>query len=181
VHKIRPPPSVLEEERNAGHFGGMNTNATSIDVLTSLIAQQEKTRLARHRIRRSIDRLEKKDSKLRDHEFALQNQIHEHRIRQSSIQLPTSAAPSPKNLDFLRAWSALHSELKKLEPGAALSQNACRLAIRRAVIGIADATVRSQLHRLKSRGFIEKIGGGWRLVSTDETAGAVVTEGYSAS
>lgn len=150
--------------------------APHIDLLASLVEQQERTRLARSSIRRAIEKLQKQDAKLRDHEIGLQNQIHEQRIYRADVPLPTNAAPSPKNLDFLRSWSALHSELTKSGRCNRLSQNSCREVIRRVVHGIPDSTIRSHLHRLKAKGLIENIGGSWQLASESEhdvTAGHI--------
>lgn len=155
--------ALLAVNRNARQIAYMFTHRQNVDLLASLVAQQEKTRLERIQVRRLIDDKQKLASRLRDREIILQNQIHEQRILQNSVPLPTTAPPSSKNIPFLRAWSALQAQLAHLEVGQTLRHGACTAIVRSAVFGIPDSTIRSQLHRLKKRGLIEKIGSDWRL------------------
>lgn len=146
----------------------MSNQPADVNLLASLIAQQDRVCHERHLVQTKIERLQFEVRHLRDHELALQNQIHDVRIRGSHITLPTSALPSPKNLDFIRAWTALQEAMTKSGPDFPLSRSQCVEIIRKTVPGIADATVRSHLHRLRKRGFIEKVGGAWRLAPRHE-------------
>ena len=87
----------------------MSERLASVDLLAALLAQQERVRQERLGVKTKIERLHVEDRKLREHEYELQNQIHDVQIRHAQFVLPTTAQPSPKNLDFLRAWVALQA------------------------------------------------------------------------
>lgn len=142
----------------------MERDFESIGLIEALTAQQERIRGERDLLKKKIEQLARQERELVQQESEIQNRIHDVRARQLTIGLPTTASPSPKNFDFLRAWVALSDVLSAADAGTPVGRRVCTETIRRAVPGIPDNTIRSHLHRLKKRGFIEAVGSGWRLV-----------------
>ncbi len=131
----------------------------------AVAAELERVRAQKAKIADRISNAQLRLNKLKNLEISLQNQLHELQIRNDQVELPTTASISNKNIDYLRAWAALRAALITSNPSSLLAHHQCVRVLRTAVPGIGEATIRSHLHRLKKRGFIEKIGGGWRLAT----------------
>jgi hypothetical protein len=132
-------------------------------MLESLVREQEIVSQERERVKNRIAKLQGTDSILRSRYISLENAIHEARVRGGNTTLPTSARPSAKNLGFLRSWMALRQAIATADDSCGLSHQVATRVITQAVPGIRDATIRCHLHRLRKRGFVEKVGNHWRL------------------
>jgi hypothetical protein len=134
-------------------------------MLSALVHKQMVVAQQRAQLRTRIAKLHETDHVLRSRYIALENAIHEARIGIRGAVLPTSARPSPKNLGFLRSWMALREAIANSYDPCGLPHHKVVQVISRAVPGIREATIRSHLHRLRKRGFVEKVSNNWRLTA----------------
>ena len=134
-------------------------------MLAALVQKQLVVAQQRAQVRTRIAKLHETDHVLRSRYIALENAIHEARIRARGMALPTSARPSPKNLGFLRSWMALREAIANSYDPCGLPHHMVVQVITRSVPGIREATIRSHLHRLRKRGFVEKVSNSWRLTA----------------
>lgn len=140
-------------------------SSNSAGLLAALLERRAVIERKRALVRARIARLNENDRALRTQYVELENAIHEAHIHAGSIALPTSAAPSPRNLGFLRSWAALLQAINHCRDPSGLPNYEAVAVIRRAVPGIRDATIRSHLHRLKTRGYLRKEGHNWKLTN----------------
>ena len=142
----------------------MPRNATDIhDLLSALLLRAQSLAATERLTELKVSKLQERLRSIQRQRIEIDNQIRDTRIRHISLPLPTNAPPTLKNMDFLRAWSAVRESLAASDDG--LPQHQVAKVIELATPGIAGSTIRSQLHRLKQRGLIEKIGSAWHLTS----------------
>ncbi len=134
-------------------------------MLAALVQKQMAVAQQRAQVRMRIAKLYETDHVLRSRYIALENAIHAASIHTRGMALPTSARPSPKNLDFLRSWMAIRESIANSGDPCGLPHHKVVQVITRAVPGIREATIRSHLHRLRKRGFVEKVSNSWRLTA----------------
>jgi hypothetical protein len=145
--------------------------AMALSVLTGLIQQRARELSALARDTEKCRSLEERIRNRRHRLLEIENQIRDAKIKSDDIPLPGRGIPNARSMDVLRVWSALYEALvANPEPEGLLHHKACN-AIRRAVPGIADSTIRSHLHRLKGKGYIAKDAGRWQLLVSERNAG----------
>lgn len=107
----------------------------------------------------------------------IENAINEAQIAGHPVAHPTLGPPTSRNLPAIRAWSALVVAIHRDTDDKGLPGRNVRQLIQNAVPGIADATVRSHLHRFKKRGLLVQRGDRWFLGPQSQGRNSLPIEG----
>lgn len=102
----------------------------------------------------------------------IENEISAARLRGGDIPSPLDGSPSKRTLPTMVAWAALHQAITFYDAEDGLPSDLAHRAIRIALPGTPDSTIRSYLHRFKKRGLLVQKNGRWRL----GTAGNVTSK-----
>ena len=132
-------------------------------ALVSLLEKQEHLRAEDRNLERKLRRFQQRRQELRDQEVRIQNEIHAIQIRDERLLSPLLGQPTERSMGMLRTWGVVHQALRSATDPNGMGGGHLRRLVQDSAPCIADATVRSQLHRLKRRGLLVQRGNYWQL------------------
>ena len=126
-------------------------------------------------IDRRIEELLRERKALKKQYFWINKQIARIKLYAGTVQTPWDRRPTRRNVNLLWAWAVIHDKLAEKEDEDGVHQGDLRIAVKRVLPELKDATFRSYLHRFRKDGVIEKRSSGKWMLTTDrdEQGGAV--------